>query len=222
MESIPEDARCTVCDIKPAVYRCSDCHGRPTTCLECCRESHWRHPFHRIKEWTGKYFSSAWLWKVGLWLNLGHGGQPCPCYGDQQNFPPEFFNWPDDEDDIQDHNWVNHDKPKETSIPGARLMVIVHTNGVHYLPVRICRCHDAPPEDTQMIRMGYYPSTYKCIRTMFTFQVLDDYLLANLECQTSAHHYYQKLRRMTNKAAPHLVPVDTFYSAERLVHTNDY
>ena len=189
----------------------------PTTCFDCCRESHLRTPLHRIHQWTGKYFIPSWLWKVGLCIDLGHGGQPCPCYHEGGVFPePLSSEIPDEEDEPEDHGGIDNGKPTATNIAGAKLTVIVHTNGIHYLPVRICRCLDGPPEDIQMMRLGYYPSTYKYIRTMFTFQVLDDYLLANLECHTSGHHYYQKLRRMTNKAAPQLVPVGPLVS--KLVH----
>lgn len=90
-------------------------------------------------------------------------------------------------------------------------MVVVHTNGIHYLPVRFCRCPNAATEDIQLIQMRYYPSTYKQVRTVFTFQLLDDYLLENLECQTSTYHYFQKLRRMTNKAVPQSIPVSNVF-----------
>jgi hypothetical protein len=169
---------------------------------------HLHNPLHRIQQWTGTYFIPSWLWKVGVCIELGHGGQPCPSYQDGAVFPEPFLgDMQDDEDDFGDPGGIDKGKPTSTDISGAKIMVIVHTNGIHYIPVRICRCQDAQSEDIQMMQLGYYPSTYKYIRTMFTFQLLDDYLLANLECQTSGHHYFQKLRRMTNKAAPHLVPV---------------
>ena len=169
---------------------------------------HLHNPLHRIRQWTGGYFIPSWLWKIEVCINLGHGGQTCPCYREGAVFPEHVLgDMGDEEDDFEDHGGIDNGKPPLTEISGAKIMVIVHTNGIHYLPVRICRCQDAQPEDIQMMQLGYYPSTYKYIRTMFTFQLLDDYLLANLECQTSGHHYYQKLRRMTNKAAPHLVPV---------------
>lgn len=179
----------------------------PPTCSNCCRKLHIRNPFHRIQQWTGKYFTPSWLWKVGLSVDLGHGGQPCPCYNGGVFPEPVYDDMPDEEEEWEDHGGIDTGKPTTTGIPGAKLIVIVHTNGLHYLPVRICRCATAAGEDIQMMRLGYYPSTYQYIRTMFTYQVLDDYVLANLECQTSAYHYFQKLRRMTNKAAPQLVPV---------------
>jgi hypothetical protein len=199
-----------VCHAQPSSYRCLDCHGMPITCMACCREMHMRNPLHRIEEWTGKYFIASWLWKVGICLDLGHYGRACPSYNDNSDFPQEHLSsLPDDEEDLEDYEWVNQAKPtlSHLNIPGSKVMVVVHTNGIHYLPVRICRCASCPTEDIQMMRMGYYPSTYKSIQTMFTFQLLDDYLLENLECQTSGHHYYQKLRRMSNNSAPQLVPV---------------
>ena len=105
------------------------------------------------------------------------------------------------------HETLPHNLPISFRLPGAKLMVVVHTNGVHYLPIRVCRCPNAPSEDIQLLQMRYYPSTYKQIRTVFTFQLLDDYLLENLECQMSTYNYFQKLRQMTNKAVPQSIPV---------------
>ena len=73
---------------------------------------------------------------------------------------------------------------------GGQVMTIVHTSGVHYLPVVFCGCSQAAAEDIQLFWVGLYPSTYKSCKTVFTFQLLDDYLLENLECKTLATHYY--------------------------------
>ncbi|KAG1792281.1 uncharacterized protein HD556DRAFT_1309358 [Suillus plorans] len=52
-------------------------------------------------------------------------------------------------------------------------------------------------------------------KTAFTFQVLDNFLLDNLECGTSAMNYYNKLRRMTTSVFPHLVP-DRYHELMRV------
>jgi hypothetical protein len=44
-------------------------------------------------------------------------------------------------------------------------------------------------------------------RTVFTFNVLDDFIRDNLECGTSGMNYFSKLRRITSNVFPHLVPV---------------
>jgi hypothetical protein len=58
-----------------------------------------------------------------------------------------------------------------------------------------------------MFRHGFFPASFNRPKTVFTFTVLDDFLLDNLECGTSAMNYYSKLQRMTSSMFPHLVPV---------------
>ena len=97
--------------------------------------------------------------------------------------------------------------PPVSTIDGHRVLTYVHTNGVHQLPTSFCKCSGAPLEELQLLRMGFLPLTSVTLQTSFTFQLLDNYLLENLECKTSALHYFSKLRRMTSKAFPNLVKV---------------
>lgn len=90
---------------------------------------------------------------------------------------------------------------------GDRMMVVVDLDGIHEISVTFCACPKAPREDLQILDLGYYPATTLRPRTMFTQRVLDDFLLANKECKTAARNYYNKLRRTTNDAFPHMVPV---------------
>ena len=94
---------------------------------------------------------------------------------------------------------------------GGRMVVIVDVSGVHELPVVFCRCINAPTEDKQLLSMQLYPATERRPQTAFTFRVLDDFLVTNRECKTPARTYYTKLRRTTNNAFPHMVPVRTPY-----------
>ena len=184
----------------------------PLFCVECCRSQHHRHPFHRVDHWTGDFFEPSWLWKVGISLDLGHGGLSCPGYeghyfGPRHEHPDALGDVDDDKEDPESFGWANPGKPSSAEAGGHKVIVVVHTNGIHHIPVRPCICPNAPAEDIQLLRLRFYPSTYKNIRTIFTFQLLDDYLLENLECQTSCLHNFQKLWRMTNKAFPQVVPV---------------
>ncbi|KAG1830510.1 hypothetical protein DFJ58DRAFT_719625 [Suillus subalutaceus] len=85
-------------------------------------------------------------------------------------------------------------------------MVIIDKSGVHHLQVRCCDCPNAMSPDLQMFQHGFFPASFNKPKTLFTFRVLDDFLLDNLECGTSAMNYYSKLRRMTSSMFPHLVP----------------
>ncbi|KAG1727388.1 uncharacterized protein EDB91DRAFT_1253947 [Suillus paluster] len=68
--------------------------------------------------------------------------------------------------------------------------------------------------DLQMFRHGFFPASFNKPKTLFTFRVLDDFLLDNLECGTLAMNYYSKLRQMTSNMFPHLVPVMLYHSSK--------
>ena len=91
----------------------------------------------------------------------------------------------------------------------SRTMVIVDISGVHHVSVAFCTCSGAQSLDMQLLNMGLYPATSKNPQTAFTFAVLDDVLLTAKECRTSIMNYYNKLRRLTDDAFPHDVPVST-------------
>ena len=212
LEGLPDSALCITCNTSAPAYRCLDCNGGPLYCTECCRSQHYLHPLHRVDHWTGTFFEPSWLWKVGICLDLGHGGAQCPGYQHEPFHPLWEYenasgNAGEDEEEPEGDGWANPGKPSPTDARGLKVVTILHTNGIHHLPIRQCICPNSPSEDIQLLRMRFYPSTYKNIKTVCTFSLLDDYLLENLECQTSGLHYFQKLRRMTNKAFPHLVPV---------------
>ncbi|KAG2007381.1 hypothetical protein CC2G_015075 [Coprinopsis cinerea AmutBmut pab1-1] len=85
-------------------------------------------------------------------------------------------------------------------------MVIVHINGIHRLVVYPCACIGAASLDEQCVAGGLYPSTFKAVETVFTYELLHDFNLASLECRTSASEYFSKLRRLTNPDFPDCVP----------------
>jgi hypothetical protein len=96
-------------------------------------------------------------------------------------------------------SWNSPQKPKTT--------IVVDKTGVHSLVIKECRCAGALNYHLQLFEMGLFPSSFARPRTAFTFAVLDDFLLDNLECGTSAMNYYSKLRRLTSSVLPMSVPV---------------
>lgn len=75
---------------------------------------------------------------------------------------------------------------------------IVHTNGIHYIPLVICHCRGITSRDTDLMYARLVPTSFIHYRTVFTTAVLDNYRLSNLECKTSAFQYWQMLSRMTS------------------------
>jgi hypothetical protein len=59
----------------------------------------------------------------------------------------------------------------------------------------------------QLLRLGLYPSSVERPETAFTFSLLDYFHIDAVECKTSAHNFYNKLRRLTDSVFPYKVPV---------------
>jgi CxC2 like cysteine cluster associated with KDZ transposases len=141
--------------------------------------------------------------QVGVVINLGHGLDPCPVGGAHA---PQY----DQDNDTEDLDDPWEDKPLKagrTDENGNVMFVIVDKSGIHHIPVRWCQCPGCPEKDIQLLSMDLFPASYDRIQTAFTFHVLDDFLLDNLECKTSAYHYCSKLARVTSPVFPHTVPV---------------
>ncbi|KAL6297733.1 hypothetical protein BKA93DRAFT_710817, partial [Sparassis latifolia] len=146
-------------------------------------------PFHRIEHWQGQYFEPASLYRVGICIHLGHGGDPCSL-GTLDGEARQT-------DDAPNPTW-EEDMPPVLSRPprrdsyGNRIIVIVDISGIHHIGVDWCQCEMAVERDMQLLQMGLYPGTVKDPHTAFTFAVLDDFLLENKECKTAALNYYSK------------------------------
>ena len=87
------------------------------------------------------------------------------------------------------------------------LFTIVDRTGVFDMEVVFCLCPHSGNNDAQLLQSALFPATFEQIETLFTVSVLDDFLIDNLECKTTAQQYYSKLQLMTNKMFPNKVPV---------------
>ncbi|KAF6764374.1 hypothetical protein DFP72DRAFT_986402 [Ephemerocybe angulata] len=194
--SLPPQTKCSICQTSLAMYRCLECVGPTLTCLHCCYNGHTNLPLHRIEEWTGSHFEPSWLWRVGTTVYLGHNGSPCPTSSSPDKDIPSPAPTPL-KDDI-----TYGSKPPGRKLRGHPVLVVVHTNGIHHLPFVPCSCASSESFHLQLLRAGFYPSTEDDVRSTFTCQLLDYYLTETLECHTSTHHFFTKLRRLTNPTFP--------------------
>jgi len=97
-------------------------------------------------------------------------------------------------------------RPHHEDALGNPFVTFVETNGVHHLPIHYCICPSARPHDEQLFAAKLFPSTFSTIKTVFTFNVLDDFRMTNLSCKSSCYQYYLKLRRLTSPTFPNSVP----------------
>ncbi|KAI0043482.1 hypothetical protein FA95DRAFT_1498510, partial [Auriscalpium vulgare] len=59
-------------------YRCESCVGGQFWCASCTATAHALHPLHRIQKWNGQFFERVALRDLGVRVQLGHDGLPCP------------------------------------------------------------------------------------------------------------------------------------------------
>ena len=219
---------------------CLDCFGKPLSCTECCHSDHSRHPFHHVEVWCGEYFAPSSLLASGVVLHLGHEGQPCP-----NALRPRDDTWVDDpndsaEEDIDDPSLANPTVPlafndilsslehgneqshgkKHYDAHGNPLMTIVDQSGVHRLAIQPCCCHGHSPIHHQLLQINLYPATQTSPRTAFTFAVLDNFRLINLECKVSANGFFSYLRHVTDPLFPHTQPVSESVLPKHLLNTS--
>ncbi|KAG2064161.1 hypothetical protein BDR04DRAFT_1036051 [Suillus decipiens] len=73
-------------------------------------------------------------------------------------------------------------------------MTVVDTLGLHSLMIRFCQCTNSLSPNMQLFKTGLFSASFTLPKTAFTFAVLDDFLLDNLECRTLAMNYYNNIR----------------------------
>lgn len=101
-------------------------------------------------------------------------------------------------------------KPRHYDNKGHPIITVVDRSGVHEIGVSWCRCPEAPGHDMQLMMAGLFPATFYNPKTVFTFRVLEDFHLDNLECKTTPSQFFSRLRRLTNDEFPNTVPVRRF------------
>jgi len=98
-------------------------------------------------------------------------------------------------------------KPGRNDKDGNPVVTIIDRSGVHEIGVRWCCCLNAPEHDMQLMAAGLFPATFRNPKTAFTFRVLEEFHLDNLECKTTPSQFFSRLRRLTSDEFPNTVPV---------------
>ena len=98
-------------------------------------------------------------------------------------------------------------KPGQNDKDSNPVITIVDRFGVHGIGVRWCCCPNAPDHDMQLMTAGLFPATFRNPKTAFTFRVLEEFHLDNLECKTTPGQFISRLRRLTSDEFPNAVSV---------------
>lgn len=92
--------------------------------------------------------------------------------------------------------------PPRCDCLGNEYARVVHTNGIHYIPMISCSACGLNDPSKDFLSLRLIPTTFGKPTTFFTTMVLDDYRLSNLEMKVSAYQYTQKLWRVTAPVVP--------------------
>jgi hypothetical protein len=98
-------------------------------------------------------------------------------------------------------------KPGHRDKEGNQIITVIDRSGIHEIGVSWCCCPEAPEHDMQLMTAGLFPATFRNPKTAFTFRVLEDFHLDNLECKTTPSQFFSRLRRLTNDEFPNTVLV---------------
>jgi len=222
---VPHSLTCQACGDVASTWRCHDCFLNPLMCTNCCQDNHASNPFHRIDHWTGSFFEPAWLFQVGFILHLSHGGEPCPSYLNSsllEIFAHDMEAYEDVIEDVTEGDESSNiikELKRFTSLYAlgstifstpinCQELTVIDVSSIHHMWVRWCNCPNAQQhQESHLLQMGLFPVSYKNIKSTFTFRVLNDAQISNLECKSSAYQYYQKLHHATSPMSPNAVEV---------------
>jgi hypothetical protein len=85
--------------------------------------------------------------------------------------------------------------------PPDRFFILVDTNGIHNTKIRFCECSSTSASQVeQLMSLGLFPATLKQPRMAFTFRVLRQAHLMNLESKAAMYDFVGTLRRLTDNA----------------------
>ncbi|KAJ7054997.1 hypothetical protein C8F01DRAFT_994818 [Mycena amicta] len=181
-DSLGEDSynpACSFCDAtyelssQTRIFRCQDC-GRRLQCLACLQENHGRSPLYVVKEWTGEFWNPVALHR----LHLKDESSRSLRFGYQ----------------------LGH---KGGSCPLPRppqALVVIDTNGVFTLDVRLCGCSKSLRYDhiAQLMANEWYPATVSELGTCATFRALKLFRMLNVVGNVNAHDFVGTLERLTD------------------------
>jgi hypothetical protein len=159
------------------LVQCRECFQYQPTCHQCFISAHINLPFH----W-------AFVWDT----MKGHFTK---------------HDYSSLSDDCAIHLGRHHGATACEATRSTLLFTVVHTNGVHATRVRFCGCLGAPERIEQLMRSELFPATSQDPKTAFTFSVLKNFHMHNLQSKCGAFDFVMSLRRLTDNVFTDSVPV---------------
>lgn len=151
------------------MYQCVDCLHPPILCQECIVTRHQQTPFHRLRRWV--ILNEIGAWESTSLAELGY---------------------------ILHTGHSGYRCPRALS-DSVRVLQVVHINGQHSIPALFCQCSASyEDEGDQLLKLRLYPASDDRPQTAFTFQLLQHFLISQIEMCCAASSYYDMLVLQTD------------------------
>ena len=169
------------CGLGKRIAQCDGCFQYPPSCISCFISHHRYNPFHWVLLWD----HAKRYWRKCEYTDLS---EDCAV---QLGHAGECVTCP----------WSK----------SAIRFRVIHTNGVHTTKLRFCGCLAAPDKLTQLMHAKLFPGTPSDPRSAYTFAVLKEFHMHNLQSKCGAFDYIVSLRRLTDNVFTNKVPVSQHY-----------
>ena len=173
--------QCTSCLDEQGAYHCVDCTTSTFYCASCVVCQHENIPLHRLEVCL-----SSLERRILILYQVWNGG---------------FF----ERTSLQDLDYCfylgHQHTPCPSSGPRTQTILVIDVNGVHRLSVQFCMCTDDAQwveKYRQLLRVGWYPASFKQPKTAFTFDVLDTYHKIALQGKLNLYDFYSSILQKTD------------------------
>ena len=93
--------------------------------------------------------------------------------------------------------YLNHHGTPCPTASSILPLTAIHLNGIHAILISYCQCQGSPTVDLQLFGSNLFPASTFCLKTTFTFKVLQNFRHHHLQGKISAYTYVQSLYRLT-------------------------
>ena len=132
----------------------------------------------------------------------------CPLNPSNLDPVPDSYNATQEgvRDESNGGETLNNHLPHNTPLQSE--LIVVTSAGIFMHSVTWCQCTKLLNTYIELLLQAkLFPASFKVLRTVFTFEVLDNFRIDALERLTVAMNFMSKIRQITDEAFPAQVPV---------------
>ncbi|KAF9777745.1 hypothetical protein BJ322DRAFT_1015458 [Thelephora terrestris] len=99
------------------------------------------------------------------------------------------------------HFYIGHHHTSCPSAENVQQILVTDLSGAHHINIQFCLCKEAPGwvgHYRQLLRIGWYPTSFDRPKTAFTFNLLDTYHKLTLQGKLDFYDFYSSILQKTD------------------------